>query len=99
MILHGLLETHECVGHYLSVADTMYINLRVNEDVIDVEFHVADLLSGVDDRSGGENRSQGYVLLDVLYLGSDLSTFVGTISRVLELSGKLEEQVTRGNEQ
>ncbi len=52
-----------------------YVNLRIDENVVNVQLHCGDLLSGVNHRVGCKCWRQSDVFLDVIYLSGSCGTF------------------------
>lgn len=105
-------EQHVVVGHLLAIrleavdaderepdaADVDVVNLRIDEDVVDVQLRILDLLGGVDGRVVGEHRGLGHPL-DGVVDGQGGSSAGAGAARGLLLHSEAEEQIARGDEQ
>lgn len=74
------------------------MDLRVHENVVDVQLSVKDALGGIDNRARGEHGGEGDPLLDTLD-GEGRSGTLSTTSGSLLLHGEAEEQVTGGDKE
>ncbi len=78
--------------------DENVVDLRVDEDVVDVQLHLGDLLGGVDDGARGQHGGHRLVLAVVSHSQSSGGTLSGT-GRSRRLDGQTQVEVARGNEQ
>lgn len=78
--------------------DEDVVNFGVNEDVVGVQFHAGDLLSGVNVGVGGQDWGQSDPFLDIGDGNSGGGTLAGGGGGLL-LDGQLKEQVSGGSEE
>ena len=74
------------------------MNLRIHEDVVNVQLHGWNRLSGIDGGAGGQDGRYCDITLVVADGNGRSGTLVGGSSGD-DLSGETEEQVTGSNEQ
>ncbi len=73
------------------------VNLRINEDIVNIQLDVGDRLGSVDVTTSSERWGKGDVLFDIKYCLRVRETLC-SMYRGLSLGGKLEEQITGGSE-